>query len=108
MNIWVGLGITVLVSVGGYFILRNKTCSTIFYRLVAGISLIVVGGMILIPGLEMMRAFAPLEQKAGAQVVFTDTPIILGSPEAWVFIGAVMIIGGGYLVYSFFKRPATK
>jgi hypothetical protein len=101
--------ITGSLIVGGYFALRNKTCSAIFYRIVAGVCLMALGGLLfLYPGLKMMGAFAETERKAGAQVVFTDTPIFLGSPEAWVLVGLVMIVAGGYLIYSFFKRPATK
>ena len=101
--------ITGSLIVGGYFALRNKTCSAIFYRIIAGVCLMVLGGLLfLAPGLAMMGAFAETERKAGAQVVFTDTPIFLGSPEAWVVVGLVMIVAGAYLVYSFFKRPATK
>jgi len=108
MPIWFGLIVFAVVFVGGYFAVRNKTCSAIFFRLIGGLCLIAVGMVFLLPGLKMMGAFAETEKKAGAQVVFTDTPIFLGSPEAWIIVGLGMILGGGYLFYSFFKRLRTK
>ena len=94
-------------AVGAFFLLRkllrHKSCSTIFF----GILLIMGGGVFLYPGIEMMKAFAETEKKTGAQVVFVDAPIFLGSPEAWIFIGAVMIIAGIYFLYRSFK-PSTE
>ena len=75
--------ITVSLIVGGYFALRNKTCSAIFFRIVAGVCLMALGGLLfLYPGLAMMGAFADTERKAGAQVVFTDTPIFFRQPRS--------------------------
>ena len=52
----------------------------------------------------MMSAFAEIERNAGANVVFEDAPVFLGSPEAWIFVGILMIIGGIYNLYQFFKK----
>jgi hypothetical protein len=52
----------------------------------------------------MTKAFADMERSAGANVVFEDAPFFLGSPEAWIFLGIVMIVGGIYSLYVFFKE----
>jgi uncharacterized membrane protein YhaH (DUF805 family) len=102
----------IIVMVGVFFLLRfllrkiirDKSCSTVFFQFVGGIALFIGGFIFLIPGLEMTKAFADMERSAGANVVFEDAPFFLGSPEAWIFLGIVMIVGGIYSLYVFFKE----
>ncbi len=102
----------IFVMVGVFFlfrfllrkIVRDKSCSTVFFQFVGGIALFIGGFIFLVPGIEMTKAFADMERNAGANVVFEDAPFFLGSPEAWIFLGIMMIFGGIYSLYVFFKK----
>jgi len=99
--------IELLVLVGVFFLFRKllqkRSCSTILLQFIGGIFLILGGVIFLYPGLEMTRSFAGREQSTGLDVVFTDTPFFLGSPEAWIAVGVILIIAGIYTLYRFFK-----
>ncbi len=100
--------IILIVLLGLIYTFRKTTCIVILFRIIGGLSMMVLGGLFFFVGLKMMGAFTELERKAGAQVVFSDTPVFLGSPEAWVVIGLGLFIGGIVLFYSFFKRKTVK